>query len=97
MVLYPRLVMRFRNYTFLRADVVSPTLNPEPGGPGHPPYFFEVWYFSCLSGIHDKRKYNPSMHNFTVAIVNGSYMFRLHKIAIIRLCLSKVKDIYSRP
>ena len=64
-VLYPRLVTRFRNYTFLRADIVSPTLKPEPGGPGYPhPPFFEVWYFSCASGIHDKRKYNPPMHNF---------------------------------
>jgi hypothetical protein len=36
---------------------------------------------------HNERQYNPSMHNFTLANVNGSYMFRLHKVAIIRLLL----------
>jgi len=32
------------------------------------------------------------MHNFTIAIVNGSYMFRLQKVAIIRLYISEVKN-----
>jgi hypothetical protein len=35
--------------------------------------------------IDNKRKYNPSMHNFNAAAVNGSYMFRLDKATIIRL------------
>jgi len=35
--------------------------------------------------VHNKIKYNPSMYICTVAVVNGSYMFRLHKVAIIRL------------
>ena len=35
--------------------------------------------------VHNKIKYYPSMYSFTVAVVNGSYMFRLHKVAIIGL------------
>ena len=36
---------------------------------------------------HYKRKCNPSMHNFILAILNGSYRIRLHKVAIIRVLL----------
>jgi len=39
--------------------------------------FFKVWYCRCAFRIHNKRKCNPSAHKFAVAIVNGSYMFRL--------------------
>lgn len=31
------------------------------------------------SNIDNKIKYKQSMHNFTVAIENGRYTFRLHK------------------
>jgi len=34
--------------------------------------------------------HNSLMHNFTIAIVNCSYLFQLHKIAIIRLCISEL-------
>jgi len=33
---------------------------------------------------HNKRKNHPSIHNFIVAVVHGSYIFRLHKVVIIR-------------
>jgi len=39
-----------------------------------------------IYGAYYKKKYSPSLHNFTVAIRNGSYMFRLqssHKQAYI--------------
>jgi hypothetical protein len=32
----PRLIVGFRNKLFLRCGVVSPTPNPQPGGPGYP-------------------------------------------------------------
>jgi hypothetical protein len=39
--------------------------------------FFKVWYCLCAFRIHNKIKCNPSAHRLAVAIVNGSYMFRL--------------------
>ena len=33
---------------------------------------------------HNKRRNYPSMHNFIVVIVNGSYIIQLHKVAIVR-------------
>jgi hypothetical protein len=36
---------------------------------------------------HYKRKCYSSMYNFTAVNVNGSYMFRLHKVVIIRILL----------
>jgi hypothetical protein len=42
--------MRFQNNTFLRGDI-SPTPNPQPGGPGYP---FFVWVITFdLSGMGD--------------------------------------------
>ena len=40
--------------------------------------------------LDDKSKYNLSVHNFTLTILNGSHMFRLHKLAIFRLYISEV-------
>jgi hypothetical protein len=37
-----------------------------------------------LNANHNKINNNPSIHKFIVAVVNGSYIFRLHKVAIIR-------------
>ena len=36
LLILPRLIVRFRNKLFLRCGVVSPTRNPQPGGPGYP-------------------------------------------------------------
>jgi len=41
--------------------------------------------------MDNKRNYNPSMHNFTVAFQNGSYTFRLHKVAISNCIYQKHK------
>ena len=38
----------------------------------------------------DKSKYYLSMHNFTLTILNGSCMFRLHKLAIFMVYISEV-------
>jgi hypothetical protein len=32
----PRLIIKFRNNSFLQGEVVSLTPNPQPGGPGYP-------------------------------------------------------------
>jgi len=34
--IFPRLIVGFRNKLFLRCGVVTPTPNPQPGGPGYP-------------------------------------------------------------
>jgi len=54
---------------------------------------FEMWHPCCDSTVHDKSKHNPSMHNFIVAVVNCSYMFRLREVAIIRLYRKYKKKI----
>jgi hypothetical protein len=46
--------------------------------------------------VRSTRKYDPSMHNFKVSIANGSYMFRLRKVSIIRLCMSEVYKVKQR-
>ena len=35
-LILPRLIVGFRNKLFFRCEVVSPTPNPQPGGPGYP-------------------------------------------------------------
>jgi hypothetical protein len=40
---------------------------------------------------HIIKKYNPSTHNFTVALVDYIYMFRLLKVIIIRLYKKSVE------
>ena len=35
-LILPRLIVGFRNKLFIRCGVVSPTHNPQPGGPGYP-------------------------------------------------------------
>jgi len=40
--------------------------------------------------LDDKSKYNLSMHNFTLTILNGSCMFRLHKLTIFMVYISEV-------
>jgi len=52
---------------------------------------FKVWYPWCASRTHNKRQYNPSTYNFTVASRNCNCMFQLHKVAIIRVYISKYK------
>jgi len=46
--------------------------------------------FYNIRVLHNKQKYNLLRDSFNVAIVNGSYKFRLRKIAIIKLNVSEV-------
>ena len=39
--------------------------------------FSLVWYCRCVFRVPNKRKCSPSAHRFAVAIVKGSYLFRL--------------------
>jgi len=41
-------------------------------------FFYGVISPLCLYNTQYEQKYFPSMPNFTVAIINGSYMFQLH-------------------
>ena len=41
-------------------------------------FFYSVISPLCLYNTQYEQKYFPSMHNFSVAIINGSYMFQLH-------------------
>ena len=51
--------------------------------------YFHIPYMLVLSvyAVRNTRKYDPSLHSFKVAIVNGSHMFRVHKVAIMCGCV----------
>lgn len=53
---------------------------------------FKVWYPWCASRTHNKRWYNLSMYNFTVASTNCNCMFQLHKVAIVRVYILEVQE-----
>jgi len=45
--------------------------------------------------VHNKRKYNPLVHSFTVVNINGNYMFQLHKLASFGCIYQKYKKEIS--